>query len=44
MHAVLQVRSHQCRAEGQDYLPGPAGHASLDAAQDTVGFLDCKGM
>jgi len=32
LDAVLQVRSHQCRAEGQDHLPRPAGHASFDAA------------
>ena len=38
--AVLQVRPH--RAEGQDHLPGPAGHDSLDAAQDTVGFWGCE--
>ena len=30
---VLQVRSHQCRAEGQDHLSRPAGHASSDAIQ-----------
>jgi len=38
----LQVRSHQSRAEGQNYLPQPAGLASLDAAQDMVGLLGCK--
>jgi len=27
------------RAKGQNHLPRPAGHASIDAAQDTVGFL-----
>ena len=26
-----------------DHLPRPAGHASFDAAQDTVGFLVCEG-
>ena len=33
---LLQVRSHQHRVEGQDYLPCPA---AFGAAQDTVGFL-----
>jgi len=42
LDAGLQVRSHQSGAEGQNHLPCPAGHASLDAAQDTVGFLGCK--
>ena len=37
------MRPHQSRAEGQDHLPHPAGHASFDAAQDTVVFLGCKG-
>ena len=41
--AVLQVRPHQHRAEGQDPLPCPAGCASFDAAQHTVGFLGCEG-
>jgi len=39
---ILQVGSHQSRAEGQNHLPHPAGHASLDVAQDTVGLLGCK--
>jgi len=39
LDAVLQVRSHQHRAEGQDHYP--AGQTS-DAAQDTVGFLSCE--
>ena len=44
LDAVLQVRSHQCRAEGQDHLPCPAGHTSFDAAQVTIGFLSYKGI
>jgi len=39
---VLQVCPHQCRIEVQDHLPRPAAHASLDAAQDKVGFLGCE--
>ncbi|KAK4824741.1 hypothetical protein QYF61_018213 [Mycteria americana] len=38
----FQVGSHQSRVEGQNHLPQPAGHASSDAAQDTVGLLHCK--
>ena len=34
LDAVLQVRSLQCRAEEQDHIPHPAGHAAFDAAQD----------
>jgi len=42
LDAGLQVRSHQSRVEEQNHLPRPAGHASLDAAQDTIGFLGCE--
>jgi len=37
------VRPHQFRAEGQDHVPHPAGHASFGAAQDMVDFLGCEG-
>ena len=43
LDTVLQVRPHQHRVEEQDHLPRPAGHSSFDAAQDTIGFLGCKG-
>jgi len=43
LDAVLQVRPHQNRVEGQDHLLCPAGHTSFDAAQGTVRFLGCKG-
>jgi len=36
--AVLQVRPPQRRVREQGHLPRPAGHASFDAAQDTVDF------
>jgi len=36
------VRSHQSGVEGQNHLPRPAGHASFDAAQDTVSLLGCE--
>jgi len=42
LDAGLQVRSHQSRVEGQNHLPQPAGHTSLDAAQDTIGLLGCE--
>jgi len=38
----LQVGSDESRVKGQNPLPHPAGHAALDAAQDTGGFLGCK--
>jgi len=39
----LQVGSHQSTVKGQNPLPRPAGHASLDAAQGTeVGILGCE--
>jgi len=43
LDTVLHMRCHQSRAEGQDHLPQPAGHASFDAAQGTVDFLGCEG-
>jgi len=39
---VLQLGPHNVRAERDKHLPLPAGHPSLDAAQDTAGLLDCK--
>ena len=42
LNAVLQVGSHKSRVDGQNHLPQPAGHTSLDAAQDMVGFLGCE--
>ena len=42
LDAVLQVGSHKSEVKGQNHLPRPAGHNSLDAAQITVGFLGCK--
>ncbi|KAK4817066.1 hypothetical protein QYF61_027095 [Mycteria americana] len=42
LDAVLQVGSRQSKVEGQSHLPGPAGHASFDAAQDMAAFLGCE--
>ena len=44
LDTVLQVRPHHRTGEGRDHFPYPAGHASFDAAQDTVGFLGCEGI
>lgn len=33
----LQMWPHQSTVEGQDHLPGPAGHSLPDAAQDATG-------
>ena len=41
--AVLQVRFHQCRAEGQDHLLWSADPSSFDAAQERVCFLGSEG-
>ena len=38
LDAVLQVGSQESGVKGQNPFPRPAGHAALDAAQDTVGF------
>ncbi|KAK4829762.1 hypothetical protein QYF61_006486 [Mycteria americana] len=42
LDTVLQVGWHKSRVEGENHHPRPAGHASFDAAQDTVDFLGCK--
>jgi len=36
LDAGLQVGFHESGVKGQNHLPRPAGHTSLDAAQDTV--------
>lgn len=35
---VLQMRAHKDRVEGNNHLPHPEGHPTLDAAQATVAF------
>jgi len=39
LDAVLQVGARENAVKGQNPFPRPAGHPSLDAAQDTVCFL-----
>jgi len=41
LDAGLQVGSLQSRVEGWNHLPRPAGHTSLDAAQDMFALLGC---
>ena len=38
MNAVLEVRLHQCQAQGQDYFPSPAHHTIPDTSQDVTGL------
>ncbi|KAK4823194.1 hypothetical protein QYF61_027203 [Mycteria americana] len=39
LNTVFEVRPHQCRVQGHDHFPSPAGHAILDTSQDAIGFL-----
>ncbi|KAK4826371.1 hypothetical protein QYF61_007985 [Mycteria americana] len=36
---VFEVRPQQCRVQGHDHFPSPAGHAIFDTSQDAIGFL-----
>lgn len=42
LDALLQVGPQKGKIEGDNPLPYPAGHSSVDAAQDSVGILACK--
>lgn len=42
LDAVFYVLSRESRLERQYHLHGLAGYATFDAAQDVIGFLDCK--
>ncbi|KAK4814190.1 hypothetical protein QYF61_012427 [Mycteria americana] len=39
LNTVFEVRPHQCRVQGHDHFPTPAGHTSPDTSQDAIGFL-----
>ncbi|KAK4827220.1 hypothetical protein QYF61_015248 [Mycteria americana] len=39
LNTVFEVRPHQCRVQGHDHFPSPAGHAISDTSQDALGFL-----
>ncbi|KAK4829903.1 hypothetical protein QYF61_007412 [Mycteria americana] len=43
-NTVVQVWPHQCRAQGHDHFPSPAGHTIPDTSQDAVGFLGHLGI
>ncbi|KAK4819900.1 hypothetical protein QYF61_014635 [Mycteria americana] len=39
LNTAFEVRPHQCRVQGHNHCPTPAGHAIPDTSQDAVGFL-----
>ncbi|KAK4826325.1 hypothetical protein QYF61_007410 [Mycteria americana] len=39
LNTVFEVRPHQCRVQGHDHFPSPAGHAIFDTSQDDIGLL-----
>jgi len=39
LNTLLQVRPHQCRVQGHDHLPAPAGHTIPDTSQNAVDLL-----
>ncbi|KAK4826382.1 hypothetical protein QYF61_008053 [Mycteria americana] len=39
VNTVFKVRPHQCRVQGDNHFPSPAGHAISDTSQDAIGFL-----
>ncbi|KAK4831982.1 hypothetical protein QYF61_020365 [Mycteria americana] len=39
LNTGFEVRPHQCRVQGHDHFPSPAGHAISDTSQDAVGLL-----
>ncbi|KAK4820326.1 hypothetical protein QYF61_023559 [Mycteria americana] len=39
LNTAFEVRPHQCRVQGRDHFPSPAGHAIADTSQDAIGLL-----
>ncbi|KAF1466761.1 Conserved oligomeric Golgi complex subunit 5, partial [Megadyptes antipodes antipodes] len=39
LNTVFKVRPHQCRVQGHDHFPTPAGHTVSDTGQDAIGLL-----
>ncbi|KAK4820813.1 hypothetical protein QYF61_007207 [Mycteria americana] len=39
LNTVFEVQPHQCRVQGHDHFPSPAGHTIPDTSQDAVSFL-----
>ena len=44
MSTAVEVRPHQCQAQGDNPFPRPAGHAISDTSQDAVGLLGHLGI
>ncbi|KAK4806900.1 hypothetical protein QYF61_012621 [Mycteria americana] len=38
-NTVFEVRPHQCRVQGHDLFPSPAGHTVFDTSQGAIAFL-----
>ncbi|KAK4829663.1 hypothetical protein QYF61_005956 [Mycteria americana] len=39
LNTAFEVRPHQCRVQGHDHCPSPAGHSMSDTSQDAIGLL-----
>ncbi|KAK4826190.1 hypothetical protein QYF61_006134, partial [Mycteria americana] len=39
LNTAFEVRPHQCRVQGHNHFPSPAGHTIPDTSQDAVGLL-----
>ncbi|KAK4821927.1 hypothetical protein QYF61_004930 [Mycteria americana] len=39
LNTGFEVGPHQCRVQGHDHCPSPAGHTIPDTSQDAIGFL-----
>ncbi|KAK4815496.1 hypothetical protein QYF61_003054 [Mycteria americana] len=39
LNTVFEVWPHQCRVQGHEHFPSPAGHTISDTSQDAIGFL-----
>ncbi|KAK4830944.1 hypothetical protein QYF61_014403 [Mycteria americana] len=39
LNTGFEVRPHQCRVQGDNHFPSPAGHTISDTSQDAIGLL-----
>ncbi|KAK4811651.1 hypothetical protein QYF61_022744 [Mycteria americana] len=39
LNTVFEVQPHQCRVQGDDHFPAPAGHTISDTSQDAICLL-----
>ncbi|KAK4816311.1 hypothetical protein QYF61_014995 [Mycteria americana] len=39
LNTVFEMRPHQCKVQGHNHFPSPAGHTISDTSQDAIGFL-----